>query len=393
MDRRMSVRALLVLFTITASAQVAVAGPLTPPPGVPSGTMKPLSEVEPRIAINATNTPGDAVTQFKITQPGSYYFTGNVTGVTGKYGIVIASSNVTIDFMGFSYSGVAGAQGGISVDNTYNNLTVRNGSVSNWGGTGVYIGGGLGSLVERVHATSNADGGIVANNNAVVRDCTAQSNTGPGIVVSTSGVVVNCSSRANTGYGIATGNAGTVTGCTIRENGGAGVAVLVASKIDNCSLYSNLGGGIAASNGSLVTDCTVMSSTGTGISVSSGSLVARCMVQFSTAHGISMGADCMARDNMCDSNGNGSDGAGILVTSSDSRVEGNNCTDNDWGIRVTSAGNIIVRNTCSGNTTLNWDVVANNVCYVVNGVLSGSIIGNSGGFSPGTSDPNANFTY
>ncbi|MCH8150310.1 MAG: hypothetical protein IH987_20420, partial [Planctomycetes bacterium] len=36
------------------------AGNLNPPSGPVTPTMKTLTEVEPRIAINATNTPGDA---------------------------------------------------------------------------------------------------------------------------------------------------------------------------------------------------------------------------------------------------------------------------------------------------------------------------------------------
>jgi len=57
------------------------AGDLNPPPGPVASTMKTLSEVEPRIAVNSINTPGDADSLFKITQPGSYYLTGNITGV------------------------------------------------------------------------------------------------------------------------------------------------------------------------------------------------------------------------------------------------------------------------------------------------------------------------
>lgn len=49
--------------TIAAAALVAVAGfaiagPLTPPVGGVGSTMKTLTEVEPRFAINGTNTPG-----------------------------------------------------------------------------------------------------------------------------------------------------------------------------------------------------------------------------------------------------------------------------------------------------------------------------------------------
>src|SRR5262245_49761975 len=82
---------------ILALADLGLAGDLIPPPGAVSPTMKTLTEVEPRIPINATNTPGDANSLYRITQPGSYHLTGNITGAVGKHGIEIASGGVTID--------------------------------------------------------------------------------------------------------------------------------------------------------------------------------------------------------------------------------------------------------------------------------------------------------
>ena len=54
--------------------------------------MKTLDQVEARIPIDATNTPGDATSSFKIIAPGSYYLTGNVTGESGKNGLSVAAS-------------------------------------------------------------------------------------------------------------------------------------------------------------------------------------------------------------------------------------------------------------------------------------------------------------
>ncbi len=57
-------------------------------------------EVEPRTAINAANTPGDARSVFKITQPGSYYLTANPVDVSGKHGILVTVPGVSIDLAG-----------------------------------------------------------------------------------------------------------------------------------------------------------------------------------------------------------------------------------------------------------------------------------------------------
>ena len=54
---------------IAGVAAISIAGPLDPPAGPITATYKTLAEVEPRTAINATHTPGDADSIFKITQP------------------------------------------------------------------------------------------------------------------------------------------------------------------------------------------------------------------------------------------------------------------------------------------------------------------------------------
>lgn len=105
-------------------------------------------------------------------------------------------------------------------------------------------------------------------------------------------------------------------------------------------------------------------------------------------------SSCVIRGNSSTSYGVGvRDGTGIHISGADNRIEDNNCTGADRGIDVDAAGNIIVRNTCSGNTTNDWDVVANNVILVVNATLAGVVTGSSGGTAPGSTDPNANFSY
>ncbi|HYD01608.1 MAG TPA: hypothetical protein VEB22_10315, partial [Phycisphaerales bacterium] len=72
-SRRSPASAIVVASLIcTAGAAVGFgAGPLNPPVGPVAPTAKPIAEVEPRTAINAANTPGDADSLFRITQPGS----------------------------------------------------------------------------------------------------------------------------------------------------------------------------------------------------------------------------------------------------------------------------------------------------------------------------------
>src|ERR1051326_7927174 len=112
------------------AVSAALAGPLNPPGGPVSSSYKTLSEVEPRIAINATNTPGDSTCTYLITQPGSYYLTGNVTGASARSGIKIAASDVTLDLNGFTLTGVSGSYVAIGVVGAPANVTVMHGVVT-----------------------------------------------------------------------------------------------------------------------------------------------------------------------------------------------------------------------------------------------------------------------
>lgn len=372
-------RFVVSLALFAPAAAFALAGPINPPPGAVASTYKTLTEVEPRIAINAINTRGDANSTFKITLPGSYYLTGNITGEVGKHGIEIVAGGVTIDLNGFDVVGVPGMgafNGVCSTENNLTNITVTNGSVRNWGADGVDLGswGERNCRVDRVLASGNAANGI---------------NVGGG------SVVAHCASYNNGASGIFSGNGSTITGCSAFGNGGFGVGSAFGSTISNCTAHDNVGNGITTSSGNTIIGCTSYQNDGSGISTGTGSTVVDCTARSNALDGILCVSGSMIRGNTCQSNGNGGDGAGIRALGSDNRIEGNNCVGADRGIDVEANGNIIVRNTCSGNT-LNWDIAANNIVGPILDRIapaSAAISGNSAPSSLGTTEPNANFTY
>lgn len=378
MKRATLARSILVGLGLIGGAALLRAGPLNPPGGAVSSTYKTLSEVEPRIAINSTNTPGDANSVFRIVQPGSYYLTGNLTGVSGKHGIEIAANAVTIDLNGFDVQGVAGSLSGIIADTPADNdLAVLNGTIRNWGDAGVnfFFSQPIGCRVENVLASGNGSTGIVTSSNAAITNCVAQDNVGSGISIS-SGVISGCSAYSNAGTaGISPGSGSTVT---------------------DSSAIGNAGIGISAGSGTTVTRCTARANGTSGISTSSSCLVTDCDVTTNSADGIRCaGSGSIIRGNVCASNGlNAGDGAGIAVVSIDNRIEGNHCTGGDRGIDVSGTGNLIVRNTCANNTT-NWVIVAGNSFgpIVVAGTNGAPVSGNSASGTLGNTDPNANFTY
>lgn len=165
---------------------MSVAGPLTPP-GAPEPTA-PL--VEPRVAVSAANTPGDADSVFRIAAPGSYYLTDNVEALAGFHGIEIASNDVVLDLNGFALRGAPGSLSGVIASVDVTNVAVRNGTVSGFGQRGVDLNPGgatVNGLIEAITAASNGGHGIRGGLNTVIRGCAVYLNGGDGIITSTGG--------------------------------------------------------------------------------------------------------------------------------------------------------------------------------------------------------------
>jgi len=381
------------------------AGSLNPPAGPVAPTLKTLAEVEPRIAINATNTPGDADSLFKITQPGSYYLTGNITGVSGKHGIEIAVAafgpGVTIDLMGFELAGVAGSLDGISATViNLRNIAIRNGAIRDWDGDGIDILNSLNNLFADVRAIDNGGGGILAGDTnlitgcmarqnalegirlgraSTVTSCTTHLNAGHGISVGIGSTLAECSSNGNGGSGFVGGRSCTMTGCTAHGNQVNGIEVIDVATISHCTCSENTLNGIEAFQDITINDCTVFFN-GVGISTVARTTITRCTVTLNHAHGISLsGFANQVTDNICSTNGVFSPGSGIYTTGNGNRIEGNTVEVNDFGIFVdgaTLSGNVVVRNVARSNTT--------NYSFPASGNFIGTLIGTSGGMNSAT---------
>ena len=125
-----------------------------------------------------------------------------------------------------------------------------------------------------------------------------------------------------------------------------------------------------------------------------GATVSECVSSGNGNHGIEVSSACRVVSNTCNNNGaTAAVGAGIHVVSGRNRIEHNDCFQNDIGMHIDFAGNFIIGNTCGSNSTVNWNVDSGNVCYIVSATTSAFISGDSGGVSPGSANPNANFTY
>lgn len=108
-----------ILLLIAVLAPVLTAGNLNPPAPPTTGTMKPLSDIEPRTAIHLSDVPRT------ISQTGSYYLAENLS-YAGDVCIYVTAEDVTIDLNGFTIDGGGACVEGIQIASV-KNVEIRNG--------------------------------------------------------------------------------------------------------------------------------------------------------------------------------------------------------------------------------------------------------------------------
>lgn len=301
----------LAVLAVAFAPHLAFAQGVLTPPGPPGPTMKTLDQIDThvdtasaakRIPINATTTPGDANSVYIITQPGSYYMTGNLNGVGGKNGIKINSDNVTVDLNGFAVIGVAGSLDGIN--SAKSNLGVRNGSIRSWGNHGVNL-SNQNQILEALRLSDNGASGLSVGQNSVVKGCAASNNGSDGFALS----------------------GGTLTGCTSNGNTDSGFSCLGASILKDCAATSNRNTGFFVRDGCIITGCLAAGNTGVGFYFRSGCLV-------SSNHAL----------------GNGGDGFKVdSFGSSLNRIDGNSAVNN-VGAGIRWVNDLVIRNNCYSNS-------------------------------------------
>ena len=206
---------------------------------------------------------GTAITiaPFTITQSGFYFLTKNLSSAGSGNAITIATSEVTLDLMGFSITGPGSTVGnGIYINPGMNNVEVRNGSVKGFliGLNGDYTGDAIsqnhrfanlkvsdcgygisvsiwGGIITGCQANNNTNGIYLNSSNIIVDKNTAQFNTNWGFCCLGQGIVTNNSAISNdTGFVLSgsdsllvdrnssgannTANWKNLTGCTVGLN-------------------------------------------------------------------------------------------------------------------------------------------------------------------------------
>lgn len=313
-----------VLATVALFPPSSSAGSLNPS-GPPGPTMKDLDWVEGRIPVETL--PGTSNALYLISQPGSYYLTGNIVGVSGKGGILIDSNDVTLDLNGFALEGASGGSG-VFMTSYWSMVTVKNGTLSGWGESGVALNDctncrALDLLIEN----TGGDGtyaSLLMGPRSQVRHCMSRgNNNGIGIQVLEGSLVEDCFSGQNSiGYQLS-----------------GGFTMILRSQAVN-----NWDRGIYMQEAGIVSECVVQGGGASGIIVSQDALVSRNTTWISGTGVFAEWSRNLIEDNFVHS----SDVAGIGVAANahSSVIRRNQCSlGGNWGIQTIDADtNLVISN-------------------------------------------------
>ncbi|MEL7472530.1 MAG: hypothetical protein AAGK04_04370 [Planctomycetota bacterium] len=404
----MRTRAAAIALSITTAA---LAGPLTPPAGPVSATPKTLQSIEPRIELNATNTPGDASAVFVISQPGSYYLSDNIDIATNQSGVRIASNDVSLDLNGFALIGNGSGGRGVTMGGVFpfnrENIIVRNGTARGWN-TGIDVAftinavvenisaaqnvfdgvrGGAGTVITNCNSSANNDHGFVVDAQAVITNCQASGNQDAGFQVGAASTLVECVSRGNQGEGYDAGPGSTLASCVADANANDGFQLAEASVVRHSTASSNGSYGVYAEPGAVITHCSVFGNGFAGISLIAGddvpSIVAHNVVEKNASNGIEAVGRASITDNVSTQNelsgiivrdgsvvarnnvsGNGTrdigNTGGIETFGDHNRIEANHATDNEWGLLIDGFNNLVVKNSSCNNSINDYLVFGGN---------------------------------
>jgi hypothetical protein len=389
---RVMMRTAWVAFLASVVVSVsAVAGDLNPPAGAVAPTMKTLQQVEPRIPLSATTTPGDADSLFRITQPGSYYLTGNVSVPANFNGIEVGASGfVTIDLSGFAIIGNAGSLYAIRGLNA--SCHIFGGGIRNTRG-GIYLDGGgrlvvenmvmelvsaagsygvivLGTTESRIINTSisGAGGVAIGLERGLVSGCTIACPPGGSGINLVRGIVERCTVRdATVALNV---SEGVVRECVLLNSSVEAILSFANTSVERCMIVQSSGTGVFLVSGGSVSDTTVIGAV-TAMSISDNGVVSGCTVTGYSSQGFSLGVDVVVERSSATSS------TGTAFNSTASGVVLRDCVANGSPISLGNnarLSNVTVRNVTGTGVTVGEGSVLTG-CRSSSNTLSGFLIG------------------
>lgn len=386
-DGRGIAAALLAGAVLFGSAPALAQPSLTPPgpPVAPSGRMGVRTEI--------TALP------YVVAASGSYYVSQTLIQVGPAPGIMISASNVTIDLMGFGLlgAGFPGSDGITIAPGAFSNVTIHDGYVMGWGGTGLNLAGAPGPVsnvhVFNVMAAGNFTDGISVGPQSIVREVIASNNTGVGIRLDRVSKLTNGIAAANGSTGIVAGAECHISDSVAANNGAQGIMLGMSSVLIGSVTNENAMNGVVMVVSCRVTDC-VASMNGFGGGFGSGfndggggaNILGGCAAYNNFDSGFASfpaaGAPATsAHDCIASFNGFGSGlGDGFENLRSVSGCTANGNADN--GIETFYGGHVY-RNTCEGNGGNGIAAFSDGNVIEQNNVVGNGLVGIDTTFNPG----------
>ena len=299
-----------------------------------AGSASAFAASDPRIVINAVNTPGTPGATYVISAPGSYYLDQNLIGEIDKDGILVNASRVQIDLMGFSILGAGGslaAVDGIASSGALSDIAVSNGFIAGWNSKGISLTQSTRVRIRDVDVALPSIFGITVGADSVVERCNI-AGVGIGISGGNRMTIVDCRVR-ETADGIYVLQGSIVRNCTVSACAGIGIYAGANSLVANCTVTENNEG--ITTDGALIVDCIVSDNDSTGVWIFSGTGTVRgCEITGNGSHGIQFSNHgSRAIGNRIASNG----GDGIFA-SAGARIEQNDIRSHDKGAGIRSLG-------------------------------------------------------
>lgn len=353
-----------------------------------------------------------------ITEPGSYLVTGELAGLDGQHGLIIAADAVHIDLNGFTLRGSPQTLHGIHVPAPCRDLRVANGIIRGWGQDGIHATNVTGGVYTDLLFCDNADTGLRSGMHGRVEACLAFHNGGvpgapPGspesnpegdaLHIENGSVVRACLVYANNHHAINAHSASVIESCVMRANGHDGLHGSHAMRVHGTSSCLN-SEGIEVDSGSLIAASVSSDNQEDGLRIKKeendslyggavvvgsvayhngllggedgdggdnidlrgpGNRVQGCVAVAGDGHGIRLHAHTTARYNLVGANSI-SGGDGIRIKESGCRVESNHMVSNlDDGLQASEGdfnlrGNWITRNSSFDNLDDPYNIESGN---------------------------------
>lgn len=206
-------------------------------------------------SVQATGATQIFELPFTIVEPGSYRLARDIVMTAPGTGIDIQASGVTLDLGGHVLDG-DNVGGDAIFSNSTNDVTIRNGSIANWLGSGV-IGPTSPIVVEDMQFRMMGGNAIALFfSSAQVRRCAVESVSVNGVAVGEGSLVENVLVDSATFVGFAINSDVTLRSCHAKSCGDVGFNANARCTFVSCTSFENQFG-MELGEGSLVDSCDV----------------------------------------------------------------------------------------------------------------------------------------